>query len=122
VLTQSGTCSASESVINRLRRIDLEVIQIGGKPHGFTAKDDCGNSYFQMDFNGLNAKSFGEYADGFSPGQQWADAMRLFGVGQRQSRFERSHQADAGCGTELSGDRAVPGGRDGEYAVCYRSW
>jgi hypothetical protein len=72
VLTQSGTCSASEAIINGLRGVDVEVIQIGGttcgKPYGFTAKDNCGISYFPIEFVGVNAKGFGDYADGFTPG------------------------------------------------------
>ncbi len=72
VLTQAGTCSASESIINGLRGIGVEVIQIGGrscgKPYGFTAKDNCGMSYFPIEFVGNNAAGFGDYADGFEPG------------------------------------------------------
>lgn len=72
VLTQRGTCSASEAIINGLRGVDVEVIQIGGqscgKPYGFTAKDNCGYSYFPIEFVGVNAKGFGDYADGFAPG------------------------------------------------------
>lgn len=71
VLTQSGTCSASEALINGLRGIDVQVIQIGGttcgKPYGFTAKDNCGYSYLPIEFVGVNAKGFGDYADGFTP-------------------------------------------------------
>ena len=71
VLTQSGTCSASESVINGLRGVGVEVIQIGGKtcgkPYGFTAKDNCGISYFPIEFVGANAQGFGDYSDGFEP-------------------------------------------------------
>ena len=41
VLTTSNTCSASEAIMNGLRGIDVEVIQIGsttcGKPYGFYA-------------------------------------------------------------------------------------
>ena len=52
VLASAGTCSASESVINGLRGIDVEVIVLGsstcGKPYGFTAKDNCGLSYFPV--------------------------------------------------------------------------
>ncbi len=72
VLTQSGTCSASESVINSLRGIDVDVRLIGGttcgKPYGFTAHDNCGVSYFPIEFRGTNAKGFGDYATGFVPG------------------------------------------------------
>ena len=71
VLTQSGTCSASESDINGLRGVGVEVIQIGGKtcgkPYGFTARDNCGISYFPIEFVGTNAKGFGDYSDGFEP-------------------------------------------------------
>ncbi len=71
VLTGGGTCSASESIINGLRGIDLQVIQIGtttcGKPYGFYATDNCGTTYFSIQFQGVNAKGFGDYPDGFSP-------------------------------------------------------
>ncbi len=71
VLTGPGTCSASEAIINSLRGIDVEVIQIGdttcGKPYGFYAFDNCGTSYFSIQFRGVNQKGFGDYTDGFSP-------------------------------------------------------
>lgn len=70
VLTSGGTCSASESVINGLRGIDVQVNIVGtttcGKPYGFTAEDNCGISYFPIEFKGVNAKGFGDYADGFA--------------------------------------------------------
>lgn len=72
VLAQSGTCSASEAIINGLRGVGVEVLLIGGKtcgkPYGFTAKDNCGVSYFPIEFTGVNAKGFGDYSDGFEPG------------------------------------------------------
>jgi carboxyl-terminal processing protease len=71
VLTGSTTCSASESIINSLRGVDVDVIQIGGttcgKPYGFYATPNCGTTYFAIQFKGVNAKSFGDYTDGFSP-------------------------------------------------------
>ncbi len=71
LLTGSGTCSASESIINSLRGIDVEVIQIGsstcGKPYGFYPTDNCGTTYFTIQFRGINEKGFGDYTDGFSP-------------------------------------------------------
>jgi hypothetical protein len=71
VLTTSGTCSASESVINGLRGIDVDVVQIGGatcgKPYGFYPADNCGQTYFSIQFRGINDKSFGDYPDGFAP-------------------------------------------------------
>jgi len=71
VITGVGTCSASEAIMNGLRGIDVEVIQIGsttcGKPYGFYAEDNCGTTYFTIQFRGVNAKNFGDYTDGFSP-------------------------------------------------------
>ncbi len=71
VLTGSGTCSASESIINSLQGVDVEVIQIGsttcGKPYGFYPQDNCGTTYFSVEFRGENDKGFGDYPDGFSP-------------------------------------------------------
>ena len=71
VLTSGDTCSASESIINSLRGVDVEVIQIGartcGKPYGFYPEDNCGTTYFSIQFRGINDKGFGEYADGFVP-------------------------------------------------------
>ena len=71
VITRAGTCSASEALINGLRGVDVEVRQIGsttcGKPYGFTAKDNCGISYFPIEFQGVNDKGFGDYASGFTP-------------------------------------------------------
>ena len=71
VLTTSGTCSASEAIMNGLRGIDIEVIQIGsttcGKPYGFYGLENCGTTYFSVQFKGVNAKGYGDYSDGFSP-------------------------------------------------------
>lgn len=74
VLTGPGTCSASESIINSLRGVDVDVYQIGsttcGKPYGFYAIDNCGTTYFTIQFRGENDKFFGDYADGFSAANQ----------------------------------------------------
>ena len=71
VITTAGTCSASEALINGLRGVDIEVIQIGsttcGKPYGFYPTPNCGNVYFTVQFQGVNAKGFGDYALGFAP-------------------------------------------------------
>ena len=78
VLTGPGTCSASEAVMNGLRGVDVEVIQIGsttcGKPYGFYAEDNCGTTYFTIQFRGVNEKDFGDYTDGFSPDNTGAGA------------------------------------------------
>lgn len=71
VLTTDETCSASESIINGLRGVDVEVVQIGGttcgKPYGFVPQDNCGITYAAMEFEGVNNKGLGGYADGFVP-------------------------------------------------------
>jgi carboxyl-terminal processing protease len=71
VLTGPSTCSASEAVMNGLRGVNVQVIQIGtttcGKPYGFYAQDNCGTTYFSIEFRGVNAQGFGNYPDGFSP-------------------------------------------------------
>jgi hypothetical protein len=77
VITGPGTCSASEAIMNSLRGIDVEVVQIGsttcGKPYGFYAADNCGTTYFTIQFRGVNAKDFGDYTDGFSPANTQAN-------------------------------------------------
>jgi len=71
VITSGDTCSASESIINGLRGVGVEVIQIGsktcGKPYGFYPHDNCGTTYFTIQLKGVNNTGFGEYSDGFIP-------------------------------------------------------
>jgi carboxyl-terminal processing protease len=71
ILSGNDTCSASEALINGLRGIDIDVILIGettcGKPYGFYSQENCGNTYFSVQFMSVNAKGFGGYQDGFSP-------------------------------------------------------
>jgi len=71
VISGSGTCSASEAVINGLRGVGVEVVLVGdktcGKPYGFYGIDNCGTTYFTVQFKGVNALGFGDYTDGFSP-------------------------------------------------------
>jgi carboxyl-terminal processing protease len=71
VLTGPSTCSASESIINSLQGINVQVIQVGsttcGKPYGFYPADNCGVTYFSIQFQGVNAQGFGDYPDGFTP-------------------------------------------------------
>lgn len=71
VITGRGTCSASEAIINGLKGVSIDVFQIGsttcGKPYGFYPEDNCGTTYFSIQFQGVNSAGFGSYADGFSP-------------------------------------------------------
>lgn len=80
ILSTDDTCSASEAVINGLRGIDVEVILIGdttcGKPYGFFPTDNCGITYYTIQFQGANDKGFGDFADGFFP----SNANNTFGV------------------------------------------
>ena len=77
VLSTAGTCSASESLINGLRGIDLQVIQVGtdtcGKPYGFFQQDNCGLSYFAIEFEGVNDKGNGGFTTGLAPNCPAAD-------------------------------------------------
>lgn len=88
VLTTATTCSSSESIINGLRGIDVEVIRIGsttcGKPYGFERKDNCGLAYFPIEFKGTNAKGFGDYTAGFTPTCREDDNLRPAGVAPGQ--------------------------------------
>src|SRR6185437_4700823 len=56
VLTGPDTCSASEAIINGLRGVDVNVVEIGsttcGKPYGFYPQDNCGTTYFSIEFQG----------------------------------------------------------------------
>ncbi|TWO70557.1 hypothetical protein FN976_13400 [Caenimonas sedimenti] len=71
VLSSNQTCSSSESLVNSLRGINVEVILVGGttcgKPYGFHRKENCGFAYFPIEFQGFNAKGFGDYTAGFKP-------------------------------------------------------
>jgi len=71
ILSTEGTCSASEALINGLRGINVEVVLIGdttcGKPYGFLPTDNCGETYFTIQFRSLNEQGFGDYSDGFAP-------------------------------------------------------
>lgn len=77
VLTSGETCSSSESIVNSLRGIDVQVILVGqttcGKPYGFRRKDNCGLAFFPVEFKGSNAKGYGDYTAGFQPTCSVAD-------------------------------------------------
>ena len=57
--------------MNSLRGVGVNVIEIGsttcGKPYGFYPQDNCGTTYFSIQFKGVNDQGFGDYTDGFSP-------------------------------------------------------
>ena len=70
VLTSNMTCSASEAIINALSPF-IEVIRVGsttcGKPYGFSRENNCGTSYFAIDFQGKNALGQTVPTTGFAP-------------------------------------------------------
>ena len=71
ILTTARTCSASEALVNGLRGVDVEAVLIGdttcGKPFGFYPASNCGETYYSIQFQGVNDKGFGDYTDGFTP-------------------------------------------------------
>jgi hypothetical protein len=87
VLASGSTCSASEAIVNGLRGINIDVRLIGGttcgKPYGFFGQDNCGITYFPIEFQGVNAKGFGDYADGFVPGGAGTAGNNLPGCAAR---------------------------------------
>ena len=130
VLTTAETCSASESVINALRGIGVQVVQVGGttcgKPYGFYPTDNCGTTYFSIQFRGVNDAGFGDYAEGFSatrttgaaqailPGCGTADDFShdLGDVAEGQFAAALAYRSGASCPATVAGltAPAVPGG------------
>ena len=130
VLTSPGTCSASESILNALRGIGVEVVQIGGttcgKPYGFYPADNCGTTYFSIQFRGVNDLGFGEYAEGFSatrttgaaqanlPGCGVADDFThdLGDTAEAQFAAALAYRSGAACPAVTAGAEAaaLPGG------------
>lgn len=126
VLTSDGTCSASESIINSLRGIGMQVFQIGGttcgKPYGFYPRDNCGTTYFSIQFKGVNAVGFGDYAAGFSstrttgepqanlPGCSASEdyAHDLGDVQEERLRVAMDYRATGACTGTLSALEAAP--------------
>ena len=71
IISTNNTASASEYLINGLRGVNVEVILMGtattGKPYGFLPEENCGTTYFTVQFKGQNSQGFGDFADGFIP-------------------------------------------------------
>jgi hypothetical protein len=136
VLTGSSTCSASESILNGLAGVDVEVVQIGGttcgKPYGFYPEDNCGTTYFSIQFQGVNAKGFGDYADGFVPGATTAGSLKGCQVSDdfahalgdpQEARLAAAlaYRSNPSC-AGLSGNALVFGGLRGEGRVVKSPW
>lgn len=103
VLTSDETCSASESFINGLRGVDVQVIQIGtttcGKPYGFYPQDNCGITYAAMEFEGVNAKGQGGFSDGLQPVCVARESLAYPLTDARESLFASAiaHRAGLAC-------------------------
>lgn len=69
VISDHATCSASESIINALRGVGVEVVLIGeqtcGKPYGFIGFRNCGNTWLPIEFQSFNHLNESGYQDGF---------------------------------------------------------
>jgi hypothetical protein len=61
------------------------VVQIGsttcGKPYGFYPQDNCGTTYFSIEFQDINAIGGGGYSDGFSPQNESASTNNSSPIG-----------------------------------------
>jgi carboxyl-terminal processing protease len=115
VLTTGGSCSASESFINSLRGLDIPVILIGnttcGKPYGFSGRDNCGTTYYPIQFTGVNQKGEGDFVNGFAPTCTAPDDLTkpLGDSSERQLATALSYRANGACpaGTALSEQKSV---------------
>lgn len=125
VLTSGNTCSASESVINSLSPF-MQVVRIGnttcGKPYGFSYKENCGTSYAAMQFKGVNALGFGDYADGFAPSCPMADDLTRQRGDPAESMLEGAltFMRTGACPVTKSGsEKSVAKGllQGGDYAI-----
>ncbi len=112
VLATASTCSASEAVINGLRGVDVQVDVIGaqtcGKPYGFTPVDNCGTTYFSIEFQGVNAKGFGDFADGFAPTCAVADDLSRAQGDPAEGLLAAALGYRAGGACPVSRAKAVP--------------
>ena len=114
VLTGSNTASASEAIMNGLRGIGVQLIQIGattsGKPYGWYPQENCGTTYSTIQFRGVNDANYGDYTDGFTPsdvddgeanilGCQVADdlSQQLGNPAENRLEVALAYQAGQGC-------------------------
>jgi carboxyl-terminal processing protease len=115
VLTTNGSCSASESFINALRGIDVPVILIGnttcGKPYGFSGRDNCGTTYYPIQFTGVNQKGEGDFVNGFAATCTVPDdfTRSLGDPNERQLAAALTYRATGACpaGTVASEQKAA---------------
>jgi C-terminal processing protease CtpA/Prc len=103
VLTSASSCSASESLINGLRGINVEVVTVGsttcGKPYAFYPWDNCGTTYYSIQISAANDKGEGDYIDGFPATCAASDDLtRVLGdVSEGQLAAALSRRANGSC-------------------------
>ena len=127
VLTGSGTCSASELIINSLRGIDIEVILVGsttcGKYYGSVATDNCGTTYSTIQLRVVNNKGVADYDDGFSPTCSVADNDYDHQLGDPEESLLKTalaYQADGACPSSSSARvraAAAKSSREGSLSI-----
>lgn len=117
VLTGSNTCSASEAVINGLSP-HMQVTLIGaatcGKPYGFRPQTNAGQTYYAIQFEGVNALGTDDYKSGFAPVCQVSDDLYFQLGDEREARLAAAlyyvqHNACPPAST-VTLPKAVPGG------------
>lgn len=129
ILTQSGTCSASESIINGLKgtrvgTAGVEVIQIGGttcgKPYGFSQTDNNLTAHFGIEFEGLNNKGEGRFINGIAPNCPVADDLNrpLGDVNERMLATALATRAAGSCQVVASGNEKL---QSADFAEVGRS-
>ncbi len=110
ILSSGDSCSASEAVINGLRGIDVDVVLVGsstcGKPYGFSAHDNCGLSYFAIEFDGVNAKGFGGYTAGFAASCPASDDFehKLGDIAEKKLSIALQHADSGSCAVASTRD------------------
>lgn len=71
VLASALTCSASESIVNSLRGVGVDVVLVGspscGKPYGFHRQDNCGTAWYPIEFRMANAAGQSVPTSGLAP-------------------------------------------------------
>ena len=115
ILSSVKTCSASEMLINGLRGVNVNVVQIGtttcGKPYGFSGARNCGVTYYPVMFQSNNAQGFGDFADGFKPANAGGSGVTVPGchvlgddvskdlgdVGEARLKAALNHRANGTC-------------------------
>jgi carboxyl-terminal processing protease len=137
VLTGPTTCSASESIMNGLAGVDVQVFQIGattcGKPYAFYPEDNCGTTYFAIQMQGVNAKGYGDYADGFTPGATTTAGFpgcsvsddfghALGDSGEARLAAALSYRATGSCSGAAMARALVAGGLRGDGEILRPIW